>query len=136
MLAVALMLSSCAEKKTFKKCDGTSFVASPYGWANKEKQIDCVDYEINVPIGEEVIAFNKEWINSDFNPNGTRIGFLQDDGFVSATWNDEQDCYDTCSEEGDDYYKGVSGIPRADEYHKQFAKPNMPTHWMEIPTHP
>ena len=20
-------------------------------------------------------------------------------------------CYDTCSEEGDDYYKGVSGIP-------------------------
>ena len=38
MFAVALMLSSCAEKKTFKKCDGTSFVASPYGWANKEKQ--------------------------------------------------------------------------------------------------
>jgi hypothetical protein len=49
MLAVALMFSSCAEKKTFKKCDGTSFVASPYGWANKEKQIDGVDYEINVP---------------------------------------------------------------------------------------
>nr|DAK94901.1 MAG TPA: protein of unknown function (DUF4971) [Caudoviricetes sp.] len=49
MLAVALMLSSCAEKKTFKKCDGTSFVASPYGWANKEKQIDGVDYELNVP---------------------------------------------------------------------------------------
>lgn len=49
MLAVALMFSSCAEKKTFKKCDGTSFVASPYGWANKEKQIEGVDYEINVP---------------------------------------------------------------------------------------
>ena len=97
MLAVALMLSSCAEKKTFKKCDGTSFVASPYGWANKEKQIDGVDYEINVPIGEEVIAFNEKWIDEDFNPNGTRVGFMQDDGFVSATWNDEQDCYDTCS---------------------------------------
>lgn len=38
MLAVALMFSSCAEKKTFKKCDGTSFVASPYGWANKDKR--------------------------------------------------------------------------------------------------
>lgn len=25
-------------KKTFKKCDGTSFVASPYGWANEEKK--------------------------------------------------------------------------------------------------
>ena len=45
--------------------------------------------EKEIPFGEEVIAFNKEWINSDFNPNGTRIGFLQDDGFVSATWNDE-----------------------------------------------
>ena len=22
------------------------------------------------------------------------------------------------------------------DYHKQFAKPNMPTHWMEMPTHP
>ena len=30
----------------------------------------------------------------------------------------------------------VSGIPVADEYHKQFAKPNMPTHWMKMPTHP
>ena len=64
------------------------------------------------------------------------LWFMQDDGFVSATWNDEEDCYDTCSEEGDDYYKGVSGIPGADEYHKQFAKPNMPTHWMKMPTHP
>ena len=43
------------------------------------------------------------------------------------------DCYDTCYEEGDDYYKGVSGIPGMDAYHKQFAKP---THWMEMPTHP
>lgn len=32
-------------KKTFKKCDGTSFVASPYGWANEEKKIDGVEYE-------------------------------------------------------------------------------------------
>lgn len=32
--------------------------------------------------------------------------------------------------------KGVSGIPGMDAYHKQFAKPNMPTHWMEMPTHP
>lgn len=32
-------------KKTFKKCDGTSFVASPYGWANDENKIDGVEYE-------------------------------------------------------------------------------------------
>ena len=43
--------------------------------------------EKEIPFGEEVIAFNKEWIDEDFNPNGTRIGFLLDDGFISATWN-------------------------------------------------
>ncbi len=86
--------------------------------------------------GVEVIAYHEKWIDEDFNPNGTRVGFIQDDGFISASWNNEQDCYDTCKVEGDDYYKGVSGIPDMDNYYKQFAKPNMPTHWMEIPTHP
>ena len=66
--------------------------------------------EKELPLGEEVIAFNKEWIDEDFNPNGTRVGFLQDDGFVSATWNDEQDCYDTCYREGDDYYKVIEKL--------------------------
>ena len=46
--------------------------------------------EKKIPFGEEVIAFNEKWIDEDFNPNGTRIGFLQDDGFISATWNDKQ----------------------------------------------
>ena len=39
-------------------------------------------------------------------------------------------------DKGDDYYNGISGIPGAEIYYKQFALPNMPTHWMEIPTHP
>lgn len=43
--------------------------------------------EKEIPFGEEVIAFNEKWIDEDFNPNGTRVGFIQDDGFVSATWN-------------------------------------------------
>lgn len=50
--------------------------------------------EVEMPFGEEVIAFNEKWIDEDFNPNGTRVGFLQDDGFISATWNNEQDCYE------------------------------------------
>ena len=54
-----------------------------------------------IPFGEEVIAFNEKWIDEDFNPNGTRVGFMQDDGFISATWNNDDDCYDTCYEEGD-----------------------------------
>ena len=47
--------------------------------------------EKELPFGEEVIAFNEKWIDEDFNPNGTRVGFMQDDGFVSATWNNEQE---------------------------------------------
>ena len=32
--------------------------------------------ENEIPFGEEVIAFNEKWIDEDFNPNGTRIGFF------------------------------------------------------------
>ena len=59
------------------------------------------------PIGVEVIAYNHKWIDEDFNPNGIRIGFLSDDGFISAFWWDEQDCYETISKlhcEGNEYF--------------------------------
>lgn len=90
--------------------------------------------EKELPYGEEVIAFNKKWIDEDFNPNGTRVGFLGDDGFISAEWEDEWDEYVTHYEEGDDY----DDVPASmlDERHMKFAKPNMPTHWMKMPTHP
>jgi hypothetical protein len=39
-------VASCAEKKTFKKADGTEFVAEPYGWMNKEEAIEGVEYEL------------------------------------------------------------------------------------------
>ena len=34
-----------------------------------------------LPYGQEVIGYNKEWVNEDFNPSGTRIGFFSDAGF-------------------------------------------------------
>lgn len=43
----AMVLSSCADSKTFKKADGTEFTAQPYGWMNKEKSIEGVEYEVN-----------------------------------------------------------------------------------------
>ena len=49
ILAVAIAsiaMTSCAEKKTFKKADGTEFTAKPYGWMDKEKEIDGVEYDI------------------------------------------------------------------------------------------
>lgn len=46
--------------------------------------------------GVEVIAYHHEWVDEDFNPNGTRVGFLNgNDEFTSAYWWDEQDCYET-----------------------------------------
>lgn len=46
--------------------------------------------EKELPLGVEVIAFNKEWIDEDFNPNGTRVGFMQDDEDVSPYKEDKQ----------------------------------------------
>lgn len=61
------------------------------------------------PIGVEVMAYNHKWVDEDFNPNGIRIGFLSDDGFTSAFWWDEQDCYETISklhcEDDEDFFE-------------------------------
>ena len=61
------------------------------------------------PIGVEVIAYNHKWVDEDFNSKGMRIGFLSDDGFISAFWYDEQDCYETISklhcESNKDFYR-------------------------------
>ena len=78
----------------------------------------------------EVLAYNEKWKDGDKKPDGIRIGFLGEDGFVSASWNMEQDCYDTLYEEGDDYYKGNAFVV---EEEKKKALPNMPTHYMLIP---
>ena len=54
--------------------------------------IEWINFEEEKPItGEEVLAFNKKWIDEDFNPRGIRVGFLGFDGFISAFWYDEQD---------------------------------------------
>lgn len=61
------------------------------------------------PFGVEVIAYHHKWVDEDFNPNGTRVGFLGDEGFISAFWWDYQDCYETISklncESNRDFYR-------------------------------
>ena len=97
-----------------------------------------------LPYGQEVVGYNKEWVHEDFNPSGTRIGFLSDIGFHSAKWVNDQDRYTTCSEEGDDY-EIYEILP--DGTRKTWCKcengediegylPNMPTHFMLIPKTP
>ena len=103
-----------------------------------------IDADHPLPYGQEVIGYNKEWVHEDFNPSGTRIGFLNDIGFISAKWVNDQDCYSTCSEEGDDYTI-FQILP--DGTRKTWCKyengeavegylPNMPTHFMLIPKTP
>ena len=59
-----------------------------------------INYKEEKPsFGVEVIAYHHKWVDEDFNPNGTRIGFLSNDGFTSAFWWDYQDCYKTISKQ-------------------------------------
>ena len=99
-----------------------------------------IDADHPLPYGQEVIGYNKEWVHEDFNPSGTRVGFLTDTGFFSAKWVNGHDFYATCSEEGDDYT--ISQI-LPDGTRKTWCKyengeavegylPNMPTHFMLI----
>jgi len=96
----------------------------------------------DVPLleGIEVIGYNKEWVDEDFNPTGTRIGFINSEGwFTSAKWVNDLDCYATCCEEGDDFEttQTVDG-KEIRRYWKNGEPieghlPNMPTHYMIIP---
>ena len=103
-----------------------------------------IDADHPLPYGQEVIGYNKAWVHEDFNPSGTRVGFLNDIGFISAKWVNDQDCYATCSEEGDDYniYEILPDGTRKTwcKYENGEAVegylPNMPTHFMLIPKTP
>ena len=48
-LVVANLFASCSNEKTFKKKDGSTITAKPYGWASKENKVEGVDYELNAP---------------------------------------------------------------------------------------
>lgn len=77
------------------------------------------------PIGVEVIAYSKKWINQDFNPRGFRVGFRTgDNDFISAYWWDYQDDY-----------IGISGwkCEGNPEFSEELVKNREPEYWMEIP---
>ena len=58
-------------------------------------KLPWINYKEEKPqFGIEIIGYHHKWVDEDFNPNGTRIGFLSDDGFTSAFWWDYQDHYE------------------------------------------
>lgn len=65
--------------------------------------------ELPKPEDNEVIGFSPDWIDEDFNPNGTRVCFPSGmGGWISAKW-----CYT------------YEVYVETDE--------TQPTHWMRIP---
>ena len=70
-LVVASLFASCSSEKTFRKKDGSTITAKPYGWASKENKVEGVNYELNAPdvvasiifapspYGEEVFVTSK-----------------------------------------------------------------------------
>lgn len=86
------------------------------------------------PIGVSVIAFHHSWVDEDFNPQGIRIGFLQDNfasdnskyDFVSAHWWNCQDSYVTISK------SDIEGNEEA--YSDDIKDSIIPEYWTEIPS--
>lgn len=79
------------------------------------------------PFGTEVLAYDKTYVDEDFNPEGIRTAYLQEDmpndysaKWVIAMWNPMQDVWETVEEgdviEGETIYA--------------------PSHWMQKPTPP
>ena len=106
------------QEKIQKKAEGYGELASVFlEGANFALNNMYINYqEQKPPIGVEVIAYNHKWVDEDFNPNGTIVGFLSDDGFISAFWRDEQDCYRTinklhCESNKDFFLRGILIIP-------------------------
>lgn len=78
--------------------------------------------------GMEVICFNPNWIDEDFNLKGIRIGFLNgDDEFTTAYWWDYQDTYETISN------SECNGNP---SFSRHIQENTEPTHWMDLPEKP
>ena len=106
--------SSEIDRETFNK--GANFALSLFKW---RKVIDELP-----PLGEEVIFYNPAWVDEDFNPKGTRIGFRLDEDYVSSYYWSDQDCYMTIS------HSECDDNPAYNEKTKSSIEP---THWMPIP---
>ena len=99
------------QEKIKKKAEGYGKLAPVFlEGAKFALNVQWINYkEQKPPFGVEIIAYHHKWVDEDFNPNGTRVGFLSDEGFISAFWWDYQDCYETISklhcESNKDFYK-------------------------------
>lgn len=86
-----------------------------------------VDHEGNPPAGIEVLGFNKEWIDEDFNPNGSRVCWRDEEGvWTSACWCNTMDSWQTLKSNSDNTEYSPYNDNNADA----------PTHFMYKPKPP
>lgn len=107
---------------TFPKCPLNAFRA---GVAFIQKQYEWISIKEKLPEqGIEVLLFNENWKDEDYNTKGIRIGFLDGlNGFISAHWWNYQDCYMTISKDE------CLGNPHFSE---KIQNSTEPTHWKNI----
>lgn len=69
-----------------------------------EKKWQRIDHELP-SVNRVVLGYSKNWIDPDFNPEGIRESFRDDDGnWISAEWNNDQDCWSTDDETKPEYW--------------------------------
>lgn len=130
-----------------KVLDSFLFRCWQMGWLDNynNEQVNTwikIDNEHPLPKFEEVLGYNKEWIETDFNPKGVRIGYLTDEGnFVSAKYDPDGEDYISKYEEGDDYqfFEEMEDGTRKTWYNNgddrddiEGYRPNLPTHYKRI----
>ena len=117
------------QEKIQKKAEGFGKLAPVFlegaEFALNNQWINCKEEE--PPFGVEVIAYHHKWLDEDFNPNGTRIGFLSDEGFRSAFWWDYQDCDETISK---------SHCESNRNFYRSHLDNTEPEFWLPIPKFP
>ena len=85
--------------------------------------IDINDKDKKPPKGIEMLLFNADWMDSDFNPHGIRIGFLCDAfGWTSAYWCNYHDRYYTRISDEDSFVNNS-------EFKDDKAANQIPTHY-------
>ena len=70
------------QEKIQKKAEGFGKLAPVFLEGVKfVLDVQWINYkEENPPFGVEVISYHHKWVDEDFNLNGTRVGFLLDEG--------------------------------------------------------